>query len=113
PMGSPLRQAFDAERGAAGQERVAVEGKELNLPAGSVLFWAGGLLHGAGANRSQDWRYGVILTYSLGWVRQEENQYLAVPAARLAQLSPEVRRLAGFDMYRALGFFDPSVSSAS
>lgn len=41
PMGSPLRQAFDAERGAAGQERVAVEGKELNLPAGSVLFLDG------------------------------------------------------------------------
>ncbi len=90
----------------------ADEIKAAEMPAGSVLFWAGGLLHGAGANRSQDWRYGVILTYSLGWVRQEENQYLAVPAARLAQLSPEVRRLAGFDMYRALGFFDPSVNSA-
>ena len=85
--------------------------KSAEMPAGSVLFWAGGLLHGAGANRSEDWRYGVILTYSLGWVRQEENQYLDVPPERLAQLSPEVRRLAGFDMYRALGFFDPSINA--
>jgi ectoine hydroxylase-related dioxygenase (phytanoyl-CoA dioxygenase family) len=46
------------------------------MSAGSVLYWLGGTLHGAGANVSNDWRYGVILTYSLGWLRQEENQYL-------------------------------------
>ena len=80
------------------------------MPAGAVLFWMGGTLHGAGANTSQDWRYGVILTYSLGWVRQEENQYLDVPRERMAGLSPEVRRLLGFDMYAALGFYDPKVS---
>ena len=80
------------------------------MPAGSVLFWMGGLLHGAGANTSQDWRYGVILTYSVGWVRQEENQYLNVPRAQMAELSPELRQLIGIDMYRALGFYDPSVA---
>ena len=79
------------------------------MPAGAVLFWMGGLLHGAGANTSQDWRYGVILTYSLGWVRQEENQYLNVPPERVAELMPEVRRIVGFDMYAALGFYDPSI----
>jgi len=79
------------------------------MPAGSVLFWMGGLLHGAGENTSQDWRYGVILTYSLGWVRQEENQYLNVPRECIAELSPELRRIIGIDMYGALGFYDPSV----
>lgn len=79
------------------------------MPAGSVLYWMGGLLHGAGENTSQDWRYGVILTYSLGWVRQEENQYLDVPPERLAELSPEAKRITGFAMYRGLGLFDPSV----
>ncbi len=82
---------------------------QAQMPAGSVLFWLGSLLHGAGANTSEDWRYGIILTYSAGWVRQEENQYLDVPPERLAELSPEVRRIAGFDMYGALGFFDPSI----
>ena len=81
------------------------------MPAGAVLFWMGGLLHGAGANTSQDWRYGVILTYSLGWVRQEENQYLNVPPERMAELSPELRRLVGFDMYGGLGFYDPAVGT--
>jgi len=102
----PGSHRWDEERTATPDEI-----KSAEMPAGSVLFWAGGLLHGAGANRSRDWRYGVILTYSLGWVRQEENQYLDVPPERLAQLSPEVRRLAGFDMYSALGFFDPSVNA--
>lgn len=79
------------------------------MEAGSVLFWMGGLLHGAGANVSSDWRYGVILTYSAGWVRQEENMYLDVPPERMNELTPEVRKIVGFDMYSALGFYDPSL----
>jgi hypothetical protein len=43
-------------------------------------------------------------------VRQEENQYLNVPQERMAELSPEVKRLLGFDMYAALGFYDPTVA---
>ena len=80
------------------------------MPAGSVLFWTGGLLHGAGENSTEDWRYGIILTYSLGWVRQEENQYLNMPLERLTELSPELQRTLGFNMYGdALGYYDPSV----
>jgi ectoine hydroxylase-related dioxygenase (phytanoyl-CoA dioxygenase family) len=79
------------------------------MPAGSLFFWLGGTLHAGGANTSSDWRYGVILTYSLGWVRQEENQYLNVPKQVLDTLTPEQKRIAGFDMYRALGFYDPRI----
>lgn len=100
----PGSHRWDKDRVAKRAEIIPAE-----MPAGSVVFWLGGLLHGAGANTSSDWRYGVILTYSAGWVRQEENQYLDIPEERLAALSPEVRRLAGFEMYRALGLYDPSV----
>ena len=100
----PGSHKWPADRKPARREIVNAE-----MPAGAVLFWMGGTLHGAGANRSRDWRYGVILTYSLGWVRQEENQYLDVPRERVAELSPEVRRIVGFDMYAALGFHDPAV----
>ena len=82
---------------------------QAEMTAGSVLYWMGGLLHGAGPNTSEDWRYGIILTYSAGWVRQEENQYLNVPVERMKALSPEVRKVVGFDMYRALGLYDPSL----
>ena len=104
----PGSHRWEADRMAIDDEIVQAE-----MPPGSVLFWLGSTLHGAGPNQAQDWRYGVILTYSLGWLRQEENQYLNMPAERLDQLSPEVRRIAGFDMYRALGFSDPSIATST
>src|SRR5512134_2414968 len=58
------------------------------MPAGSVLLYTGALYHGAGANRSDGTRYGVNLTYALSWLRQEENQYLAVPPD-IARTFPE------------------------
>ena len=100
----PGSHRWPAGRVATEDEIVAAE-----MPAGSALFWLGSTFHGAGANVSQEWRYGVILTYSLGWVRQEENQYIDVPLAMAAQLSPEMKQMIGYEMYRGLGFFDPRV----
>jgi ectoine hydroxylase-related dioxygenase (phytanoyl-CoA dioxygenase family) len=87
--------------------------RSAEMPAGSVLFWLGGTLHGAGPNTSNDWRYGVILTYSLGWLRQEENQYLDVPPEVAERLSPELRRMIGYEMHQALGFHDPTARAAN
>ncbi len=100
----PGSHRWPADRVAGDDEIVSAE-----MPAGAVLYWLGGTLHGAGASTAADWRYGVILTYSLGWLRQEENQYLNIPSERRRELSPEVRRLAGFEMHGALGLSDPSV----
>jgi ectoine hydroxylase-related dioxygenase (phytanoyl-CoA dioxygenase family) len=66
------------------------------MPAGSVLFYTGALYHGGGANRSNDVRYGLNITYALSWLRQEENQYLAVP--------PEVARTLDDDLLRVMGY---------
>ena len=80
------------------------------MPAGSVLYWLGGTLHGAGANTTEaEWRCGVILTYSLGWLRQEENQFLSMSTKTAHSLSPELQALTGRAMNGALGFFDPRV----
>jgi ectoine hydroxylase-related dioxygenase (phytanoyl-CoA dioxygenase family) len=104
----PGSHRWELERKPAPDEILVAE-----MPAGSVLFWLGGTLHGAGANTSNDWRYGVILTYSLGWLRQEENQYLDVPPDVAQRLSPELRRMIGYEMHQALGFFDPRVRAES
>jgi ectoine hydroxylase-related dioxygenase (phytanoyl-CoA dioxygenase family) len=66
------------------------------MPAGSVLFYTGALYHGAGANRSGDVRYGLNITYNVSWLRQEENQYLAVPAAVARTLPEPLLRLMGY-----------------
>jgi ectoine hydroxylase-related dioxygenase (phytanoyl-CoA dioxygenase family) len=104
----PGSHRWTADRQPAPDEVVAAE-----MPAGSVLFWLGGTLHGAGANVSDEWRYGVILTYSAAWLRQEENQYLDVPADVAAGLSPELQVMLGFKMNGALGFSDPRIRAAA
>jgi ectoine hydroxylase-related dioxygenase (phytanoyl-CoA dioxygenase family) len=66
------------------------------MEAGSVLFYTGALYHGAGANRSDATRYGINLTYARGWLRQEENQYLAVPLEIARELPEPLLRLMGY-----------------
>jgi len=95
----PGSHRWDAGRGARDEEVVAAE-----MPAGSVLFWAGGLLHGAGANRSNGVRCGLFVSFSVGWVRQEENHYLEIPVAEVHELTPEMRELIGYKMHTGLGF---------
>ncbi len=95
----PGSHRWTIDREATDEEVVSAE-----MPPGSVLYWLGGTLHGAGANVSDGWRYGIILTYSLGWLRQEENQYLDIPPQVLSELSPELRAMTGHAMHGGLGF---------
>jgi ectoine hydroxylase-related dioxygenase (phytanoyl-CoA dioxygenase family) len=66
------------------------------MPKGSVLFYMGSTWHGAGANRSNASRMGLITTYALGWLRQESNQYLYYPPDIAAQFGPRLRALLGY-----------------
>ncbi len=103
----PGSHLWPAGRTAHREEVVAAA-----MSAGSVLLWMGGTLHGAGANRTDDWRYGIFLSYSLGWMRQEENQYVDVPYDVARTLTKEVRDLVGYRMHMGIGYFDASVRSA-
>ena len=76
------------------------------MPKGSVLFYMGSTLHGGGANKSDRPRAGIINTYSLGWLRQEENQYLNVPKKTAEQYSETVQKLMGYQMHRTLGTYE-------
>jgi len=61
-----------------------------------VLLYTGALYHGAGANRSAGTRYGLNITYAVSWLRQEENQYLSVPAEIARTLPESLLRLMGY-----------------
>lgn len=76
------------------------------MPKGSVLVYLGSVLHGGGANATNRPRMGLVNTYSLGWLRQEENQYLTIPR-EIAETYPEpVRRLMGYQGHgRLLGWY--------
>src|SRR3954451_974295 len=51
----------------------------VTMLAGSVLFIAGTLWHGGGANATDRTRLGVLLEYAAGWLRPQENHVIAVP----------------------------------
>ncbi len=77
------------------------------MKAGSLLFYTGAIYHGAGANRSQQTRRGLNLTYNVAWLRQEENQYLSVPRELASQLPEKLLRLMGYARGAyALGYVD-------
>jgi ectoine hydroxylase-related dioxygenase (phytanoyl-CoA dioxygenase family) len=78
------------------------------MRAGSVVLYTGAVYHGGGANVTEDeTRIGVNITYNLGWLRQEENQYLAVSRECAATLDEPLLRLMGYQKGAfALGYID-------
>ena len=84
------------------------------MSRGSVFVYTGKVYHGSGANQSDKIRQGINITYSVGWVRQEENQYLTTPLEVARTLDDDLLRLIGYQMGGlALGyvrdFEDPMV----
>ena len=73
------------------------------MPKGSALFYLGSTMHGAGANSSNAARMGVITVYSLGWLRQEANQYLSVPWEIARAYDERMRCLLGYTTHDRLG----------
>jgi len=73
------------------------------MPKGSILFYLGSMLHGAGANNSDKARLGIINGYSLGWLRQEANQYLSVPFEVARNYNERMRCLLGYTTHDRRG----------
>ena len=78
------------------------------MPKGSVLLWLGSTWHGAGANRTDRPRIGVYAGYSLGWLRQEETMYLALPPESVRGMPENLQRLIGYELKgtSTLGWLD-------
>jgi ectoine hydroxylase-related dioxygenase (phytanoyl-CoA dioxygenase family) len=68
------------------------------MERGSVFFYTGKIYHGASANRSDKVRQGINLTYAVGWVRQEENQYLSTPIEVARTLDDDLLKLMGYQL---------------
>ena len=110
---------FTAENGATRvvpgstgwpDDRAPVEDEitQAEMKAGSVLVYTGAVFHGGGDNTSNEDRIGLNITYSLGWLRQEENQYLSTPPELAKSLPRELQELIGYAMGQyALGYYSP------
>lgn len=82
----------------ASMEIEHIDGEILQavMPRGSLLLYLGTTVHGGAANRSAAPRAGLVNTYALGWLRQEENQYLNVPREIAMTHSTTIQRLMGY-----------------
>jgi ectoine hydroxylase-related dioxygenase (phytanoyl-CoA dioxygenase family) len=69
------------------------------MPKGSVVLYLGSTLHGGGENLSSGARKAVVNTYCLGWLRQEENQYLTLTREDVSAQPEAVRRMLGFQAH--------------
>jgi len=105
---------FDAANGATrvvpGSHRWGYERQETedevataSMAAGSAVVYLGSTIHGGGANTTAStWRRGVHISYTLGWLRTEENNYLAVPPAVARTLPRRCQEVLGYAVHDAL-----------
>jgi ectoine hydroxylase-related dioxygenase (phytanoyl-CoA dioxygenase family) len=56
------------------------------------------VFHGAGENRSDKLRQAINITYAVGWVRQEENQFLSTPLEIAKTLPDDLLKLMGYQL---------------
>ncbi|HEX7943450.1 MAG TPA: phytanoyl-CoA dioxygenase family protein [Phenylobacterium sp.] len=70
------------------------------MEPGDVLLFLGSTLHGGGANVSASVREGMIVSYSLGWLKPYENQWLVYPPKVARHFSPELAALVGYQQHR-------------
>jgi ectoine hydroxylase-related dioxygenase (phytanoyl-CoA dioxygenase family) len=69
------------------------------MPAGSVLIYAGTLVHAGGANTSDGCRLGVSIQYCAAWGRQQENFMMALGKDGARQLPPRLQELIGYSIH--------------
>jgi ectoine hydroxylase-related dioxygenase (phytanoyl-CoA dioxygenase family) len=72
------------------------------MPAGSAVVYTGGTIHGGGANVTDIPRRGAHLSYCLGWLRTEENNYLSTPPAVAATLPRVAQEILGYSVHDSL-----------
>jgi ectoine hydroxylase-related dioxygenase (phytanoyl-CoA dioxygenase family) len=72
------------------------------MATGSVLVWHGSLWHGGGANQTDERRVGIAMNYCAGYIRQQENQQLGIPAAIARTFPKRLQQLVGYSVYNGL-----------
>jgi ectoine hydroxylase-related dioxygenase (phytanoyl-CoA dioxygenase family) len=72
------------------------------MAAGSAVIYTGGVLHSGGANTTDVQRRGAHLSYCLGWLRTEENNYLSVPPEVAAALPRQAQEVLGYAVHDSI-----------
>lgn len=98
---------FTAENGATlvipgshlwGDDRAPKESEAVSavMAKGSALIWIGSTYHGGGTNRSKSARKGLTVSLDLGFLRQEENHYIALGEEVVMRYPLKIQKLLGY-----------------
>jgi ectoine hydroxylase-related dioxygenase (phytanoyl-CoA dioxygenase family) len=69
------------------------------MPAGSMLIYAGTLVHAGGANIADSCRLGISIQYCAAWGRQQENFMMAIGIDGARDLDPRLQELIGYSIH--------------
>jgi len=79
--------------------KAQAEKRAIVMKAGSAIVFPGTLVHGGGANRSNASRLAITYQYCEGWLRQQENFFLAIPRNIAKSMAPHVQELLGYSIW--------------
>jgi hypothetical protein len=73
------------------------------MPAGSAVVYLGSAIHAGGRNSTADsWRRGMHMSFVVGWLRTEDNNYLGTPPDVARTLPRRSQELLGYAAHDAI-----------
>ncbi|MGH7614970.1 MAG: phytanoyl-CoA dioxygenase family protein [Gemmatimonadales bacterium] len=73
------------------------------MPAGSAVVYLGSTIHAGGRNATPNrWRRGMHMSFVVGWLRTEENNYLSTPPEVARTLPRRSQELLGYAAHDAI-----------
>ena len=73
------------------------------MPAGSAVVYLGSTIHAGGRNATEDrWRRGMHMSFVVGWLRTEDNNYLSTPPDVARTLPRRSQELLGYAAHDAI-----------
>lgn len=94
----PGSHLWERERQPNADELVCAE-----MPAGSAIVYLGSTIHAGGRNSTEDrWRRGMHMSFVVGWLRTEDNNYLSTPPDVARTLPRRSQELLGYAAHDAI-----------
>jgi len=94
----PGSHAWPRERDPKPEELACAE-----MPAGSAVLYLGSTIHAGGRNATADrWRRGMHMSFVVGWLRTEDNNYLSTPPDVARALPRRSQELLGYAAHDAI-----------
>ena len=95
---APGSQRWERDRYPMREELACAE-----MPAGSAVVYLGSTIHAGGANVTADrWRRGMHMSFAVGWLRTEDNNYLSTPPDVARTLPRRSQELLGYAAHDAI-----------